>query len=357
MSMERCLFSSQLRLSSPSNRAQPVHRDCALIQGNTLADWKGDADKQQQIMEEYMGLSLDAAEGSRTQDGKAVDLFIWPETTFRQTLATVEAGFQLPPDLVHPSYLTAGQTDLAAFVEQTGAAILTGIDRVHIYPSDDGQADFRAYNSSVLMDKDRNILGTYDKMHRVPFGEYIPLAEWFPVLYQFTPLTGGVSAGEQTALLELGSLKLAPNICYETCVPHLVRRQANPDEGEQPDVLVNLTNDAWYWGSSELDMHLACGVFRAVENHVPLLIAANGGLSAHVGPSGAIHQVTQRQQPQTLLVEVRDSARRGPTLYARWGDWFAGICVVCCVVLAVIGWRGRASTKLADASGEALPRG
>lgn len=333
------------------NRATRTHR-IALIQGNTLADWKGDEEKQRSIMDEYMRLSLEAVQRSQSEDQREVDLVIWPETTFRQTLATVAEGYQPPADRVHDSYLTAGQRDLGEFVNQTGTAILTGIDRVHIYPTDHGHPDFKAYNSSVLVDEQGQVVGTYDKMHRVPFGEFIPLADWFPALYRFTPLTGGVSAGEQPELLELGQLKIAPNICYETCVPHLIRRHVNRADKTIPNVLVNLTNDAWYWGSSELDMHLACGVFRAVEHHLQLVIAANGGLSAHIGPSGKIHQVTQRQQTQTLLVELREPTGRGLTFYAIYGDWFAGICVVCCVVLAIVGWRGR----VASPSGDALRR-
>ncbi|MEM8946428.1 MAG: apolipoprotein N-acyltransferase [Planctomycetota bacterium] len=313
----------------------------ALIQGNTLADWKGDETKQRQIMEEYMRLSLGAVKQSQDRDGRQVDLIIWPETTFRQTLATVADGYLPPPDLVHGSYLVAGQRDLAEFVRLTGAAILTGIDRVHLYPTDHGHPDFNAFNSSVLMDSRQQIVGTYDKMHRVPFGEYIPFADWIPALYQLTPLTGGVYAGQQPTLFEFAGTFIAPNICYETCVPHLIRNHVQYDGSAHPDVLVNLTNDAWYWGSSELDMHLACGVFRVVENGRPLLIAANGGLSAHVDASGRVQQTTQRQSSEFLLVDLPTPTRAELTFYTQWGDWFAISCVVCCVVLAVVGWRQR----------------
>lgn len=329
------------------NRSERTAR-AAIIQGNTLADWKGDADKQQRIMQEYLDLSLLAVTQSKENDDREVDLIIWPETSFRQTLATVAKGYQPPPERVHESYLVAGQRDLAEFVRQTGAAILTGIDRVHLYADEDGEPAFEAYNSSVLMNRQQQIVGTYDKMHRVPFGEFIPLAEWFPVLYRLTPLTGGVSAGEAPTLLEFGELLLAPNICYETCVPHLIRQHVNRDDGRVPDVLVNLTNDAWYWGSSELDMHLACGVLRAVEQRRPLVIAANGGLSAHIGPSGTVLDVTERQKTATLLVDLRQSSTAGLTFYARWSDWFAVTCVVCCLVFAVIGGRPRSSAVPGD---------
>src|SRR5690606_31703456 len=146
---------------------------------------------------------------------------------------------------------------------------------------------------------------TYDKMHRVPFGEFIPLAEWFPFLYRLTPLTGGIVAGTGPVEMQLdGEIFPSPNICYETVVPHLIRRQFRDFAGGsiEPDALVNLTNDGWFWGSSELDMHLACGVFRAVETRTPLLIAANGGLSAQIDVLGRIVQVTPRQETAHLIV-------------------------------------------------------
>ncbi len=345
-----------LQLESVSASPTQSMPRIALIQGNIRAQIKAEVDKQQNIMDEYMGLSLEAVASSRAEDDRAVDLIIWPETSFRQNLATVEKGYQLPAGIVHESYLIAGPRDLAEFVNQTGAAILTGIDRVHIYPTDHGHPDFKAYNSSVLMDAERRIVGTYDKMHLVVLGEYVPFSDWIPLLRNLTPITGLAAPGERPAAMKLHDLVFCPNICYETAVPHLIRGQVTElaAAGEMPDVLVNLTNDSWFRGSSELDMHLACGVFRAVEHKRPLLIAANGGLSAHVGPSGTVHQVSKRQQPQTLLVDLPKPSRQGLTLYAKWGDWFAGICVVCCVVLAVVGWRGRARDTAASV---AVPRG
>jgi apolipoprotein N-acyltransferase len=127
-------------------------------------------------------------------------------------------------------------------------------------------------------------------------------------------------------------------------LPHLIRRQfvhAIRETGAIPDVMVNLTNDAWYWGSSELDMHLASGVFRAVEMRTPLVVAANRGLSAHVDHTGRIVQVTERDQPATLLANVRIPTRHGgyPSLFARYGDWLALLSLICCIVLATLGWR------------------
>ncbi len=332
------LYGGKLRIEK-----SPPGPRIALIQGNTLADWKGDPDKQLGIMQEYARLSEEAIEQSQQRDGRDVDLIIWPETTYRYPLFTVAENFRPPARLFPESYLRSAELNLAAFVRQTGSAVLTGIDRMHLFPTDMGHTHFDKFNSSVLINRKGKIVGTYDKMHLVIMGEYVPFAKWIPMLASLTPMTGFAAAGEQPTAFDLDGMVYCPNICYETAVPHLIRRHVTElaAAGTAPDVLVNLTNDAWFWGSSELDMHLSCGIFRAVEMRLPLLITANGGLSAHVDAYGRVQQITARQQTAILLVDLKQPVNKKLTLYARWGDWFAGLCVVCCVVLAVLGYRYR----------------
>jgi apolipoprotein N-acyltransferase len=103
-------------------------------------------------------------------------------------------------------------------------------------------------------------------------------------------------------------------------------------------VLVNLTNDAWYWGSSELDMHLACDVYRAVETRTPLVVAANGGISAWIDAYGRVCAESPRTERDVILADVEPGHMASH--YVMFGDWFAGACVTCCIVLAIVGWRG-----------------
>jgi apolipoprotein N-acyltransferase len=112
--------------------------------------------------------------------------------------------------------------------------------------------------------------------------------------------------------------------------------------GTPPDVLVNLTNDSWFWGSSELDMHLACGVFRAVEMRTPLVIAANRGLSAYVTATGRVAAVTQRDRADALVVDVALPPNgSAATFYARYGDWLPLACLAASAVFAVVGLQRR----------------
>ena len=134
-------------------------------------------------------------------------------------------------------------------------------------------------------------------------------------------------------------VRIAPNICFESVLSHVIRRQvrALAQEGAEPDVLVNLTNDGWFWGSSELEMHLACGVFRAVECRKPFLIAANTGISAWIDGNGRLLAEGPRRRPCTLLAAVVADSRR--SYYLQYGDWPAGLCLAATCLFALAGVR------------------
>lgn len=358
------LVYGHLRLDQLDKATVSARPRVALIQGYTPADWKGDLQRQRDIMDQYVQLSRAAllrAENEpdveRTQStvattrhhsARPLDLVVWPETMFRQPLLSLAPGFTPPPGQIDNRVLSEGPRELATLARQLDTAILVGIDRhvageggrrveVARAGAQEPAIEFESYNSAVMVGRQGKIVGTYDKIHRVMFGEYIPLADWFPVLYRLTPLTGGIRSGHEPAGLELQGVIYSPNICYETVLPHVIRRQVVQLArlGKKPDVLVNLTNDAWFWGSSELDMHLACGVLRAVEMRIPLVIAANGGLSASIDSRGEVRQVSRRLEAEVLLADVEIHDHRSP--YLAMGDWFAIGCVLCCTVLALTG--------------------
>ena len=163
------------------------------------------------------------------------------------------------------------------------------------------------FNTAVYVTPARGIVGYYDKLHLVVFGEYVPFADYFPWLQRLTPLPVAATPGKRPAGFLVGGYQVAPNICFESVLPHVIRRQVNflRAEGRDPDLLVNLTNDGWFWGSSEQEMHLACGVFRAVECRKPFLAAANTGISAWIDGDGRI----RRTGPAPCL---RHHPGRGP---------------------------------------------
>ena len=276
----------------------------ALIQGDIRATWDPKPDRATRIMQRQAALSRQAVEQAK-KEGRVLDLIVWPESMFRTGLVSFDGSFEPPPDATDPRLAegaSAAHRDFEALAADLRTPMLVGIDR-YAYAGPFNVEDlstlkFRVQNSAALVDADGKLLSVYDKTHRVPFGEYMPLFDNMPALYFLTPLPGGVKPGDGPVAMPIkGSgvggrasgdedagasapLIVSPNICYETVIPHVIHGQVREltDAGTPPDLMVNVTNNAWFWGSSELEMHLACNIFRVVENRTPMVIAANGGL-------------------------------------------------------------------------------
>jgi len=325
---------------------QPEAR-IALIQGSIDSKLKYERDMRGPIFWHYLDLSRDAAARSAGL-GQKLDLLVWPETMFPLPLLDRAPDARLPDvwrvaeheglsdEEVLRRLATESPRLMANVAKELDAALLLGVDRIRLGPTGE-----ETYNSAAYVSRSGALLGHYDKMHLVMFGEYVPFARSIPWLERLTPLPGTAAPGDRPAAFEVGSLRLCPSICYETVLPHVIRRQVTElaAEGREPDVLVNLTNDGWFWGSSELDMHLICGIFRAVECRKPLLIAANTGFSAWIDGDGRVLDQGPRRAPGFILATVGPDPRR--SLYLRYGDWFAGLCLWASVALGAVGfpWR------------------
>ncbi len=331
-----------LRMSyTPADPAAPTLR-VAIIQGSIDTELTGDPQIRMTTHDHYVELTEEAA-----RRYPELDLILWPETMFRDPLITFEPGAKVPEALEGVGQaefeerlrteLPETLPEMTRLAKRFEAPMILGIEQYHF-----GPAGAHRFNCAALVTADGVMAHpVYAKMHPVMFGEYIPFADRFPWLQRISPLAESLTAGDRPVAFEVGGLRLTPSICYESVLPHLIGRQirALAAAGEEPDVLVNLTNDGWFWGSSQLDMHLACGVFRAVEFRKPLLIAANTGFSAWIDGDGRLRRRGPRRDTDVLLAHVAPD-RRG-SLYLRWGDWFAGLCLALCAALALTGLKLR----------------
>jgi apolipoprotein N-acyltransferase len=210
--------------------------------------------------------------GTEGADGMAQDpaqarppLVIWPETALPFLLEE------------RPQALT-----LIAEALPEKAMLLTGAIRVEGQPG----ASARYYNSVLAIDSEGTVAGAADKLHLVPFGEYLPLREWLEPLgvRELAVTPGAFERGTRlTPLVLPGGAKAVPLICYEVIFADAVRRAA-----QDGDLLVNVTNDAWYGATPGPYQHFRQAQLRAVENGVPLVRAANNGLSAVIDPFGRV---------------------------------------------------------------------
>ena len=229
-------------------------------------------------------------------------------------------------------------------------------------PDDITRVEVHQRNSSFLIGPDGSLLPTqrYDKVHLVPFGEYIPFRKAFPPLYdliiRLSPYNFDHSILEGSALRVFSltsrdgrsSYRFSTPICYEGTVPGLCRRFVKPPGKPKIDFLVNVSNDGWFNASWELNQHLTCYVFRAVENRIPIARAVNTGISGFVDSAGRIHDLVSengrtRGVKGIAATDLQLDSRI--SLYTRAGDWFAMLCGIASLALFVDSmlkpWRHR----------------
>jgi apolipoprotein N-acyltransferase len=197
------------------------------------------------------------------------------------------------------------------------------------------KGNIRYYNRAYLLSPRGSVMGTYDKVHLVPFGEYVPLKRFLPFVHRLVPAAGDFSSGENSDPLPLSPFPPGVLICYEAIFPELARSRVRHGAA----LLINLTNDAWFGSTSAPYQHLAMSVFRAVETGRPLIRAANTGFSAVVDSQGRILKQSGLFSEEVLTVKV-PLGRREMSPYTRFGDLFAlvllGITFLCGLFCA---WR------------------
>ncbi|MCJ8500314.1 apolipoprotein N-acyltransferase [Desulfatitalea alkaliphila] len=271
--------------------ATPVR--VALVQGNVDQSIKWDTTFQMLTTVKYRTLSLQAAE-------EGVDLIIWPETA---------TPFYLYRDTLLSDMVVQG-------VRTAGTHFIIGSPRVEI----DGDIH-RYYNSAYLIDPQGEALDRYDKVHLVPFGEYVPLQRWLSFAGKMVQHVSDFHPGDRGNALMWEDRPIGMLICYEIIFPALSRAMVR--NGGQ--LLVNITNDAWFGRTAAPYQHFAMAVLRSVENRRYLARSANTGISGFIDPCGRILATTELYTDAILTGEVK--LLDGLSHYSRWGDWpLMGLC-------------------------------
>jgi apolipoprotein N-acyltransferase len=195
------------------------------------------------------------------------------------------------------------------------------------------------FNSAALVSPAGEWVGRYDKMHLVPFGEYLPFPQLFAFAGGLTKEVGEFQRGVSRTPLDAGGQKLGLFICYESIFPDEVRE--GPLQGS--DVLVNISNDGWYGDSGAWKQHLQQTQMRAIENDRWLLSATNTGMTASIDPYGRIVAATSRKVRTALAAPY--ALVSGTTFYTRHGDWFAYLCAIISAGAIVARFLSRTSSK------------
>lgn len=262
------------------------------------------------VMSRYLALS-DRSTGPETNGVGSANVLIWPESAF-------------------PFFLSREPDAMAQIANllPKGTVLITGAVRPPDAPL--GARITQAYNSIYVIDHDGSILSTYDKLHLVPFGEYLPFQSFMEKigLQQLTKVHGGFIPGTRRRVMDIpGAPPVLPLICYEAVFPGDITAS-----GERPGWIVNVTNDGWFGISTGPYQHLQQSRMRAIEEGLPLVRAANTGISAVVDPVG---RITARLGLgiEGVLDATLPSAIP-PTIYAKIGDIPAAVLVAAAILIA-----------------------
>ncbi|MFA5362242.1 MAG: apolipoprotein N-acyltransferase [Candidatus Omnitrophota bacterium] len=270
----------------------------SVIQGNIPQEMKWDQMAGDFIIEKYMGFTSASL-------AQSPDMVIWPEAAFPLMLKQEN-----------------NYSPLTGLLKRFQKPLLVGAVT---------SERLQYHNSALLVSENGRVVNLYRKMHLVPFGEYIPLRGILGFLEAVVPI-GDFRPGAEHTVFDLpcnsgAGTRFGVLICFEDAFPGLARRLVRGGA----DFLVNMTNDAWFWKTSSPYQHLSASVYRAVENRVPVVRAANTGVSGFIAPSGGIISLVQDKQGEQIFIggiktETITLDKRPLSFYSRCGDVFVGIC-------------------------------
>ena len=266
--------------------ADSPEKKVAIIQGAIEQSLKWEPTHLTFTLKTYQDLTREAARHEPW-------LTVWPETA---------APFFFMRD-------PAGTDWLKQMVKATGRPLLFGAPAY-----ERNGPDVYYYNRANLLDGQGELLGYYDKVHLVPYGEYVPLRKYFPFFNKLTQASGDYLPGRKAKLLDLAGDKIGVLICYESIFPNLARSHA----AAGADWLVVITNDAWFGHSSAPYQHFAQSVVRSVENRRAVIRAANTGISGVIQPTGRVTSIMDLDVRGVLMGSA--PAMKIKTIYTAIGD-------------------------------------
>jgi apolipoprotein N-acyltransferase len=305
----------------------------ALIQGNLPQFIRNEPGEEVRVAEHFENLAATAAK-------LEPDLIVWSETSWPVLFCYVDEGVDrstLSGEWSSNEFWTRDK--LTYLRDRFQRPMLVGLNGCVLEP--DGE---KHYNSAILIDAAGKLIDRYDKIERVPFGEYIPYQDYVPILKWLSPYEEendyGIAAGRKLTVFPFQGYRFAVLICYEDSVPHLAPRFLRQEE--RADFFVNISNDGWFHGSEEHEQHLVSARFRAIETRRAVARAVNMGISCLIDSNGrllAMPGPTWAQSKScTAVVTGQIPIDSRASLYVWWGDVLPWACLAVCLagVVAVL---------------------
>lgn len=279
---------------------------------------------------------------------------VWPEELYLRTMSELremsthaappspsgDPGLIVFPESPAPFLVTDPRfrTWLANIAHDTNSYVIAGSIAFAESRDEEGNPDL--LNSALVVDPSGNVVGRYDKIHLVPFGEYVPFKSLLFFAKKLTREVGHFARGAERKVFSIDGVKMSAVICYESIFPDEVREFAA--NGAQ--VFVNISDDGWYGETSAPFQHLQMARMRAIENHRWILLSTNNGVTASIDPNGRVVKEARRNIRTTLIAPF--SPQTDTTFYTRYGDIFAWTCVVISLVGIFVRFRIAGRTML-----------
>ncbi|MDR3109070.1 MAG: apolipoprotein N-acyltransferase [Planctomycetaceae bacterium] len=350
-------------------------RRVCVLQGNTKIQLLMTEEMANDTSNQFVELARQAAMEAALRP----DLIVFPETVFAIPFVEYEDGFTLNSEAAtneeREYWRTLSETareqvlrnnaelcnkEIIAAVKSIGVPTILGLSTARLVTRH-GSNPLRL-NSALLVDPESGLQSRYDKISLVMFGEYIPLSNLIPENFPLRSLCPEAVAGNEyvatpippladSAMVKGKNRYAAINICFESTIPHFIRRQVVTlhNNGDEPMLLINISNDAWFPFTCEAEQHLATMVFRAVEHRKPLVTASNGGYAAVIDANGNI--VTQGKRNNAESITQTCQLSEIHTFYTHWGDTLAWSSFFV-LIMVTSSWIVEARRKRYNRSGE-----
>jgi apolipoprotein N-acyltransferase len=286
-----------------------VDAHATLVQQNVPIERQWTYESYSKLVNELSAMSVAPQAG---KDASVAPLIVWPESP---------APFETDDRLFSESTATLAQTQRSW--------LLVGATAVQ--PTAKPDEAEQVYNSALLVAPNGAVAQRYDKVHLVPWGEYVPFAWAFGFAKSLTHEVGAFASGSVRTPLEVGSHRYGIFVCYESVFPHEVRQFAE----HGAEVFVNISNDGWFGDSGAPWQHLNMARMRAVENHRWLLRCTNTGVTSAIDPLGRVVALAPRNR--RVALDAPYGLMSDTTFYTRYGDWFP----ILCAIISITGllWR------------------
>lgn len=293
--------------------ALPTDQFAVLLQENLPVDFnEWTVDYYDRMIATLVQLSSSGSHNSQAEQVRA-NLVIWPESP--------APFYSADPKFRH--WMTSLASDSGAYLIVGNVGVNSGDDPRHP----------QIFNSAVLVTPEGEIKARYDKVHLVPFGEYVPFKSLLVFAQKLTKEVSDFSRGSLRTVFDVGEHKAGTFICYESIFPDEVRQFAR----NGAELFVNISNDGWFGESGAPGQHLNLARMRALENHRWLLRSTNTGITASIDPFGRVVERAPRNVRTALRAPF--AFTNVTTFYTRFGDWFAFGCAIITITVLIFACR------------------